>query len=113
METLGWEGSPIYSLTKTFTMDTQDDYKKFDLESMYQFYLKKMKLDERFMTDKQRIERKRAWFSGFSMGMLSVVSDSPDTQEEFDSIMKNMMKQITDFFEKTLKEQEVLQGSNN
>lgn len=94
-------------------MDSQEDeYKKHDLESMYHFYLKRMKLDERLMSPTQRIERKRAWYCGFSMGLLSVLSDAPDTDNEFDAAMNSMMEQVASYLEKSIDDANQLENSN-
>jgi len=95
-------------------MSTEEDYKKFDLESMYQFWLKKMKLDERIMSPSQRIERKRSWMSGFHMCMISLLVDSNDTTstEDFDKEVKSMMDQVEEFWKQSIKEADDLNYQN-
>jgi hypothetical protein len=90
----------------------EDDYIKGDLESMYQHYLKTMKLDEHVMSPTQRIERKRTWYIGFSMGMLSILTDSPENQEGFDDAVRSMMRQVKSYLEQSVVEVDELTKPN-
>jgi urease accessory protein UreH len=81
-----------------------NDYVKYNLESMYQYYLRTTKLDEDLMSPSQRLERKRMWMAGFHMAMITILADSPDEDDEFAKMLDSLREQMLTFTKQTVEE---------
>jgi hypothetical protein len=81
-----------------------NDYVKYNLESMYQYYLRMTKLNEDLMSPSQRLERKRTWMAGFRMAMITILVDSPDGDDEFAKMLDSLREQMLTFTKQTVEE---------
>ena len=70
---------------------------KFNFEKQYQFYLRKVKLDERKMGEIQRKETRQAFYAGISQAVLYFITiDMPE--DDAVKQLENMVKQATDYW---------------
>jgi hypothetical protein len=87
---------------------------KTTVEEEYQLYLKAMKIPEDKMSVVERIERKRAFYAGITIGMKIVIDSAPSedpTEEDFQQFsgyMHEIKQEIRDFAERSVKEQDEL-----
>ena len=80
---------------------------KFNLEKLYKEYLDMVVLDEEQMHPIQKIETKRAFYGGCGMMFRLMVENIPKIQEKMPpTSFDEVQKQISDFFENSIKEQE-------
>lgn len=80
--------------------------KNFDIEYQYQFYLKKVKLEESKMHSVQKTKLRETFFAACGQ-MLLLMSQDLSELEEDKAIeeLDNMLKQVQDFWDETLKSQ--------
>lgn len=93
-------------------MSTEQEYEKFNLDSMYEHYLRVMGLTNDMMPPSQQVERKRAWMCGFAQAMAVFMSDMPDDEEGIHQAIATMNQQLTTFLEESIKVAEEIQRGN-
>lgn len=71
----------------------------FNIESRYQFYLKKVQLREEHMSHNQRIETRRAFYGGAaSLFDMLTLKMAPYDEDKECEIMDFIQEQIIEFF---------------
>lgn len=73
---------------------------KINLEQQYQFYLKKMKLDEKQMNPIQRVETKRAFIGGFSQCWVAFGNLEFEHDQEYNECFADLQNQLDNFWKK-------------
>lgn len=73
---------------------------KIDLEQQYQFYLKKMKLDEKTMNPIQRVETKRAFVGGFSQCWVAFSKLEFEHDHQYNECFEDLQNQLNAFWKK-------------
>lgn len=71
---------------------------KIDLEKQFQFYLQKVDLDEKTMSEIQLQATKRAFYGGFAQMWVLFIEVGELPEEDCDVIFIDIEKQITDFW---------------
>ena len=71
---------------------------KINLENQFQFYLKRVGLDEKTMSEIQLQETKRAFYGGFAQMWVLFIEVGELPEGDCDVIFIDIEKQITEFW---------------
>jgi len=74
---------------------------KINIEQQYSFFLEKMNLNESLMDPVEKIERKRAWMSGFSQALVFMTQEVPNlSDEDAENEISNIIKECREYWNK-------------